>query len=107
MWAPCRVRIVAPVRPTRRYLHYFGILSCVALRGSGLDQAQLRQGFHTIVQTMLFDDLGIDDLQHGRSGEVHATTRVGRETSHQEIVQRRARMRATALPLADDIVALG
>ena len=71
------------------------------------DETKLLKRGHAIVQTDLFDDLAVFELQYGRSGEMHLPASCGRQRSDEKITERRTAMCATALPTADHIIALG
>src|SRR5215467_12571222 len=82
---------------------------CVAAPRSGslLHQPELGQRRHAVVEADLLDDLAVDHFQHRGAGEVHLAAGRSRESSHQEVVEGRTRMGATAFPPTDDVVALG
>src|SRR6516225_4681442 len=67
--------------------------------GESLDQAELGQGGHAIVEADLLDDFAVDHLQHGRAGKVHLAACRRGESADEEILEGRTRMSATALPL--------
>jgi len=47
----------------------------------------------------------IPEFQHGRAGEFHFATGVGRQRSDEEIAERRPGMGSAAFPSADDVIA--
>jgi len=67
----------------------------------------LNKRLHAIVEADLFEDLSVFELQHRDAGKVHLTTGVGGQAAGEEVFERRTRVGAAALPLADDVVALG
>jgi hypothetical protein len=84
-----------------------GTASGGLLRSGGFDQLKLGQRGHAVVEADLFHDLAVDHLQHRGAAEVHPAAGRSRKTADQKIVERLARMGATAFPLTDDVVALG
>jgi len=71
------------------------------------DEAQLLEGGDAVVETDLLGDQPVFDLDHGGAGELHPLARARRQGSDGDVVEGVAGMRAAALPLADDVVALG
>jgi len=55
----------------------------------------------------ILHDPAVDHLQHGGAGEVHPAAGRGRQAAGQEVAEGRPGMGAAALPLADDLIALG
>src|SRR5260370_17892620 len=60
-----------------------------------------------IVQTDLFDDLAVFELEHRRARKPHLAAGRCRQRSHEEIAECWTSVRAAAFPTADYIVALG
>ena len=62
---------------------------------------------HAIVQADLLCDLAVLDTKDCRSGEPHLSSRARRERTLKKVTEGRARVRATAHPTTDDVVAFG
>src|ERR1700756_320799 len=75
--------------------------------GRRLKHPELGQCGDAVIETDLLDNLAVHDLEHRSAREVHLAARRSRKAADQEIAERRAGVGATALPLTDDIVALG
>src|SRR5262249_50739158 len=73
----------------------------------GVEQPELGQGGNAVVQADLLDDLAVLELEDGHAGEVHLPARVGGQAAGQEVLEGRTGVGPAALPLPDDIVALG
>src|SRR5882724_8654005 len=71
----------------------------------GADKAELLQGSYPIVKADFLKDSTILEFQHGRAGEFHFATGVGRQRSDEEIAECRPRMGSAAFPSADDVIA--
>src|SRR3981189_2542656 len=69
------------------------------------DKAELLQGSYPIVKADFLKDSTILEFQHGRAGEFHFATGVGRQRSDEEIAECRPRMGSAAFPSADDVIA--
>src|ERR1700722_17430427 len=71
------------------------------------EQAELGRGSDPIVQADLLDDLAVLELENGRASEVHLPARIRGQASGEKVLERRAGVCATALPLPDDVIAFG
>src|SRR3954452_13735870 len=71
------------------------------------DEVELLEDRDAIVEAELLGDHAVDDLDHGGTGELHPPARVRRQRADGEVVERGAGVGAAALPLPDDVVALG
>src|SRR3954471_12452709 len=71
------------------------------------DEVELLEDRDAIVEAELLGDHAVDDLDHGGTGELHPPARVRRQRADGEVVERWAGVCAAALPLPDDVVALG
>src|SRR5262249_39553023 len=72
-----------------------------------LEKPKLGERRDPVVEADLLDDLTVPQTQDRGAGEVHLPPRRRGQRAGQEILEGRAGMRAAALPLADDVVALG
>src|SRR5215468_12564249 len=72
-----------------------------------LDESELLEGGHPIIEADLFNDLALLEPQHGRASEMHLPARRCRQRSHQKITESRPSVRAAAFPPTDHIVAFG
>src|SRR5919112_5779895 len=78
---------------------------CVSALG---DQAELTEHGDTVVQAYLLGDQTVLDLKDGGAGKSHRLAGVRlRQAAKRQVGHRGAGVRATADPLADDVVALG
>src|ERR1700676_890102 len=73
----------------------------------GLQQTELRERGHAVVETDLFDDSAILETQHRRAGETHLAAGRRRQRADQEVAEGRTGMRTATFPATDDIVAFG
>ena len=71
------------------------------------EHPELGQGGDPVIETDLLDDLAVRELKDGNAGEVHLAARVAGHVAGEEVHERCTRVGAAALPLADDVVALG
>src|SRR5260370_40768738 len=105
--ASCRIRGTSePARDELGRAHDARPNLCHA-RSGRTQEAQLLEGRHAIVETNLLGDLAVLDAKHGRSREVHLAAGPGRQRPDEKIAERRASVRAAALPTTDHAVALG
>jgi len=72
-----------------------------------VDDSELLQGGHAVVQADFLNDLAIFEAEHGRAGEAHYLAGRRRQRSNEEIAECRTCLRAATLPTADYIVPLG
>jgi hypothetical protein len=72
-----------------------------------VDESELLQGAHAVVQADFLNDLAIFEAEHGRAGEAHFPAGRRRQRTNEEIAECRTGMCAATLPAADYIVALG
>src|ERR1700722_11170541 len=78
-----------------------------ARSGGGLEQAELSQRGHAVVNADLLRDLAVDDLQHRRAGEAHLAAGRRGKAPDQKVIEGRTGVGSAAFPLADHSVALG
>ena len=69
--------------------------------------SELPQHGDAVVEAELFGDQPVLDLEDGDAGKPHRLAAVGRQRSDRHVVEGVAGLGATALPLADDVIALG
>ena len=71
------------------------------------DQTQLLQGCHAIIETDFLGNAPVLDAQDRGAAEAHFLARSCRQCAQQKIAERGSGMRATTVPAADHIIALG
>src|SRR3984957_14212077 len=77
------------------------------VRGDGGHNAKLCHRGEAVVQADFLNDFAVDDLEDSRSSEAHLVAACGRQAAHEKVTKSRTGMRSAALPLANDIIALG
>ena len=79
-----------------------------ALSSGCRDDSELLKDLHTVVEPELLDDETVLDLEHRRAGEAERLAGRRRRGADGKVIEDdRPSVRAAALPLADDVVALG
>src|ERR1700737_2735311 len=76
-------------------------------KSNDAEQPKLGQRGDPVIETNLLDYLAVLELEDGDAGEVHLPARVGGKAAGEEILEGGPGGGAAALPLADDVVALG